>query len=186
VRSIFSTLGGLSLLVTVCHAGSVPRNHAEDGRAAVGAVIVTPSVKSPTFVDGQPAAGHDTLVTVNALFAFDKYSMTDIKPEGQKQLDLLAQRILMANDRIDSIHVRGYSDRMGDDSYDGELSERRAYTVMNYLVQRGVPFRMIVAEGRGKDAPVKTGCDSTDRSVLIACLAPNRRVWVGVEMKSVG
>jgi OOP family OmpA-OmpF porin len=73
---------------------------------------------------------------------------------------------------------------MGEDSYDGELSERRACAVMNYLVLRGVPFRMIVAEGRGKDAPVKTGCDSTDRRALIACLAPNRRVWA--EMKSVG
>jgi hypothetical protein len=39
--------------------------------------------------------------------SFDKYSMTDIKLEGQKRLDLLAQRILMERDRIGSIHVRG-------------------------------------------------------------------------------
>ena len=117
----------------------------------------------------------------DALFAFDKSAVGDITPNGREQLDTLAKKIVAAGDKVGGVHIIGYTDQLGSDSYNASLSERRAYSVMQYLVQQGVHSDAIVAEGRGKIAPVKTDCTDTDRNALIACLAPNRRVEVTVE-----
>jgi outer membrane protein OmpA-like peptidoglycan-associated protein len=118
--------------------------------------------------------------STDALFAFDKSALMDIKPNGREDLDSLARKIVAAGDGITSIQVMGYADRLGSDEHNAGLSERRAYTVMHYLVQQGVAQEQIVAEGRGKADP-KVECTDRDRTALIACLAPNRRVEVRVE-----
>jgi OOP family OmpA-OmpF porin len=76
--------------------------------------------------------------------------------------------------------VIGYTDRLGGTAYNQTLSERRAATVRDYLVGKGIEADHIDAEGRGEADPVKT-CEDTDRAKLIACLAPNRRVVVEAE-----
>ena len=60
--------------------------------------------------------------------------------------------------------------------------QRRADSVANYLVAKGVPAQNISAVGHGKANPV-TGstCDAVKgRKALIACLAPDRRVEIAV------
>ncbi|WP_266159843.1 OmpA family protein [Dyella silvatica] len=116
----------------------------------------------------------------DALFAFDKSALTDITPQGQADLDALARKIVAAGDGITSVQVMGYADRLGGDEHNAALSENRAYTVMRYLVKQGVAQEQIIAEGRGKADP-KVDCNDSDRTALIVCLAPNRRVEVRVE-----
>lgn len=118
--------------------------------------------------------------STDALFAFDKSALMDIKPNGQEDLDSLAHKIVAAGDGITSIQVMGYADRLGSGEHNAALSESRAYTVMQYLVKQGVAQEQIVAEGRGEADP-KVECTDRDRAALIACLAPNRRVEVRVE-----
>ena len=60
------------------------------------------------------------------------------------------------------------------------LSEKRAKTVLDYLVQAGVPAGKIISSGRGSAQPV-VDCKDAVRSALVACLAPNRRVEILVE-----
>ncbi|MGU0171886.1 OmpA family protein [Escherichia coli] len=72
----------------------------------------------------------------------------------------------------------GYTDRIGSDAYNQGLSERRAQSVVDYLISKGIPADKISARGMGESNPV-TGntCDNVkQRAGLIGCLAPDRRV----------
>jgi outer membrane protein OmpA-like peptidoglycan-associated protein len=120
----------------------------------------------------------------DVLFGFDKYKLADIKPDGKQQLDALASKITAKNDRIAHVQILGYTDQLGSDAYNDQLSTRRADTVKRYLDERGVPAALTTAEGRGKSAPVKTDCPMrSSHKALVACLAPNRRVEVVVDGK---
>ncbi len=126
-------------------------------------------------------AEHDTSLSADALFAFDRSSIADITDGGRARLDQLASELVAEKDRIAHIEVVGYTDRLGSDAYNQALSQRRADSVRQYLVADGVPADSIAAEGRGKsDAIVQ--CAEQARKALIACLAPNRRVVLRVEM----
>lgn len=119
-------------------------------------------------------------LSTDALFAFDKYALSDIKPNGREELDALAQKLTAPDAKAEHIHVIGYTDRLGSADYNQTLSERRAATVRDYLAGKGVASDHIDAEGRGEADPVKI-CDDKSRAKLIACLAPNRRVVVEAE-----
>lgn len=119
-------------------------------------------------------------LSADALFAFDKYKLSDIKPQGRERLDALAQKLTAPDAKAGHIHVVGYTDRLGSTDYNQTLSGRRAATVRDYLVGKGVNADHVDAEGRGEADPVKT-CDDKVRAKLIACLAPNRRVVVEAE-----
>jgi OmpA-OmpF porin, OOP family len=123
-------------------------------------------------------AEHRYTLSADALFAFDKSGIDDIKADGREQLDKLASQITAEGKDLGMVHVIGYTDRLGSDDYNDHLSQRRAYSVMDYLVKHGVPSSLIVAEGRGSVASVTSDCDQNDRSALIACLAPDRRVEI--------
>jgi len=71
----------------------------------------------------------------------------------------------------------GYADRIGEEDYNLELSERRAEAVRDYLADLGIELKLISAEGRGEGAPV-TGdaCHGRRGDALVACLQPDRRV----------
>ena len=82
---------------------------------------------------------------------------------------------------------------MGSEAYNQALSERRANTVANYLVSRGVPAQKISAVGLGESqARMTEACQAEvaklgkkvsaakKRSALIACIEPDRRVDVQI------
>jgi OOP family OmpA-OmpF porin len=84
----------------------------------------------------------------------------------------------MRNDpKIERVTITGHTDRLGTDSYNLKLSQRRAEAVKSYLVGKGVEARRLVAVGKGESSPV-VQCNDKDRQKLIDCLEPNRRVEV--------
>ncbi len=85
--------------------------------------------------------------------------------------------MLVANPRIKSVTIKGYTDRLGSDAYNLELSQRRADAVKAYLIGKGVAASRLVAIGKGKADPV-VRCEDSERTALIKCLEPNRRVEV--------
>jgi OmpA-OmpF porin, OOP family len=115
-------------------------------------------------------------ITVDAakLFAYDKSSL---QAEGKAALDDAAAKI-KANPEIKSITVTGYTDRIGSDSYNQKLSERRAKQVAAYLVAQGVDSSIISAVGKGKADPVVQCPGKKATKKLISCLQPNRRVEI--------
>jgi OOP family OmpA-OmpF porin len=84
--------------------------------------------------------------------------------------------------KLELVLVTGHTDRIGSQAYNQKLSERRADSVRNYLVSKGVPRDKIETLGMGKTQPVPgVVCTMTQMKALIACLAPNRRVDVEVK-----
>lgn len=129
-----------------------------------------------------PAAPQLQRYTLNAdaLFVFDKHTLGDMLPQGRKDLDELAAR-LRTFDQLNAVIVTGHTDRLGSDAYNQRLSQNRARTVVNYLVERGIPANIIRSYGAGETEQVKECADSLGRQKLIECLQPNRRVTVDVD-----
>lgn len=118
-------------------------------------------------------------LNADALFAFDKYSLGDIRYEGKEELRAFADKIRMFDD-LRGIRITGHTDRLGDEAYNQRLSERRAETVRRYLIQLGVPAGILSARGLGESFPVNE-CHDSNRARLIECLQPNRRVEIEVD-----
>lgn len=119
-------------------------------------------------------------VAADALFAFDKSGTADMLPGGRKQLDELAAQLKGQYKRFDTITVIGHTDRLGGDAYNQALSIARAATVRDYLIAQGLPQSALRAFGVGKTQPLVQCADSLQRTPLIACLQPNRRVELEV------
>lgn len=135
---------------------------------------------------GQGAAPAPAAEVVNKKFTLNSdvtfaFGKSTLKPEAAATLDGIYGEIAqVANAQVD---VAGYADRIGNDASNLKLSQRRAETVANYLVGKGVAQSAISATGYGEANPV-TGstCDAVKgRKALIACLAPDRRVEVSVK-----
>lgn len=119
-------------------------------------------------------------LSADALFAFDKFGVNDIKAGGREKLDRLAAAIkAYENEGRVGAFVVGHTDRLGDDSYNFDLSKKRADTIVGYLLSRGVKPVSLSAFGAGEMMPVKE-CASGTRQQLIDCLQPNRRVEVQI------
>ncbi|EKT62054.1 porin OmpA [Providencia burhodogranariea] len=116
----------------------------------------------------------------DVLFNFNKATL---KPEGQQALNELYTELSSIDPTQGRVLVVGFTDRIGSQNYNLPLSQKRAQSVVDYLVSKGVPASAIAAEGRGKEDPV-TGnkCDDVKgRAALIECLAPDRRVEIEIQ-----
>ncbi|MFZ7307640.1 porin OmpA [Avibacterium avium] len=136
-------------------------------RFGQGVPFVAPKEVSKTFS-----------LSSDVTFAFGK---SNLRPEAQNTLDGIYGEI--AQLKSANVAVAGYTDRIGSEAYNLKLSQRRAETVANYLVSKGVSQNAISATGYGEANPV-TGvkCDSVKgRKALIACLADDRRVEIAVK-----
>ncbi|MFU2059247.1 porin OmpA [Avibacterium volantium] len=136
-------------------------------RFGQGAPVVAPKVVSKTFA-----------LSSDVTFAFGK---SNLRPEAQSTLDGIYGEI--AQLKSANVAVAGYTDRIGSEASNLKLSQRRAETVANYLVSKGVSQNAISATGYGEANPVTgTKCDAVKgRKALIACLADDRRVEIAVK-----
>ncbi|MGL4205284.1 MAG: porin OmpA [Aeromonadaceae bacterium] len=119
-------------------------------------------------------------LTSDVLFDFGK---STLKPEGQAALTKLYNEITHLEMKDNQTVVYGYTDKIGSDAANQSLSQRRAQTVASYLISKGIPASKISSVGRGKSNPVTgTSCNSVkNRTALITCLAPDRRVEIEVK-----
>ncbi len=113
-----------------------------------------------------------------ALFAFDK---AVLRPRGQNTLnDFVAKMEAHPNVRL--LLVTGYADRIGTETYNLKLSQRRAAAVKRYLVSQGIAANRVQTVGKGEADPV-VACNGIRGNKLIQCLQPNRRVVVEIKMQ---
>jgi outer membrane protein OmpA-like peptidoglycan-associated protein len=109
-----------------------------------------------------------TLDSKSIRFDFDK---ADIKPEYRDILNRIAG-ILMTF-RGYTIAVYGYTDDIGTQTYNVQLSERRAEAVRDFFVQAGISPTSMSTKGFGKSDPRVPGSSEQAR-------AANRRVELAI------
>ena len=86
----------------------------------------------------------------NIFYDFDKASL---RPESEKALDEIAQ-MLRDNPNI-TVEMASHTDRHGSDEYNINLSLRRAKSVVDYLINAGIPAERLQAQGYGESRPKK-------------------------------
>jgi outer membrane protein OmpA-like peptidoglycan-associated protein len=110
----------------------------------------------------------------DVLFDTGKYSL---KPGAREKLAKVAG-ILLAYPSL-NIEVGGYTDNVGSDAMNQTLSENRAGSVRDYLVQEGVLTNAVSARGFGNTLPVATNDNASGRQ-------QNRRVELVVSGEAIG
>ena len=98
----------------------------------------------------------------NIYYNFNKW---DIRDDAAKELDKLVQ-LLIDNPEI-KIELGSHTDSIDDNSYNLQLSQRRAESAVRYIVQHGIAPDRIVAKGYGEERPIarNTNPDGTDNPV---------------------
>jgi outer membrane protein OmpA-like peptidoglycan-associated protein len=110
----------------------------------------------------------------DVLFDSGRYSL---KPGAREKLAKVAG-ILLAYPGL-NIEVGGYTDNVGGDAMNQTLSENRADSVRDYLVQEGVARNSVSARGFGNTLPVSSNDNSAGRQ-------QNRRVELLVSGDAIG
>jgi len=138
---------------------------------AVGCPVDTDGDGVPDYLDkcpGTPAGAtvnHQGCWVLEGLY-FD-YDKSDIKPAGHSKL----QEVIMVLEKNPDlkVEIQGHTDSRGSDAYNQKLSERRAHSVLNYLINAGIDARRLTARGYGESMPAAPN-DSAGN------MAKNRRV----------
>lgn len=94
---------------------------------------------------------------------------SELNPGAARKLDQLAQFLSEHKDR--RVQIDGFTDSVGSDSYNEDLSRHRADAVKSALLSRGIESSRISTQGYGKSFPVADNNDSGGRQL-------NRRVEV--------
>jgi len=79
------------------------------------------------------------------------YGKWDLRPESMVSLDKLVET-LNNNPNI-VIELGSHTDFRGDDKFNLELSQKRAQSVVNYLIEKGIEPERLVAKGYGETKP---------------------------------
>jgi outer membrane protein OmpA-like peptidoglycan-associated protein len=110
----------------------------------------------------------------DVLFAFGKY---DLRPNTREALAKLSG-IVLGHPGL-KLSVEGYTDSIGSDEVNQTLSQKRADTVRDYLIQQGVDASSITATGFGKSNPVASNDTDQGRQ-------QNRRVEIIISGEVIG
>ncbi len=126
------------------------------------------------LADSEAAAirreGNLIAISLKGDVTFDTNSAI-IRPGLYSEIDRIANILIKYPQTV--IQVEGHTDSTGPESYNMELSARRAETVKNLLVQRGVDPSRILTMAFGESAPIASNDTDFGR-------AQNRRVEIKV------
>ena len=110
---------------------------------------VEPVTKSEEYVLQFPLANISAPVLIdNIFYDFDKATL---RPESTAALDELVQ-LLNENPNI-TIELSAHTDYKGSDQYNEGLSQRRAESVVNYLIEHGITSDRLMPKGYGEGKP---------------------------------
>jgi outer membrane protein OmpA-like peptidoglycan-associated protein len=111
------------------------------------------------------------VVTLSGSILFRSAEST-LLASAREKLAQVVNALLSVRER--NIIVEGNTDSQGSESYNQDLSQRRADAVRDFLVQRGYPSDRIRADGKGEGNPIADNASPEGR-------ANNRRVEIVIE-----
>jgi OOP family OmpA-OmpF porin len=132
------------------------------------ATAVTPSAAAGASMAGGGGAadGSQGLRSVN--FDFDS---SKLRPDALTILDDNARTLKMNANAM--VEVAGHADSVNSEQYNQRLSERRAWSVTNFLTEKGVDKKRLKPKGYGELKPAADNATAQGR-------AKNRRVDLNI------
>jgi len=137
-----------------------------DGDGVADYMDQCPDTSAGVAVDsvGCPLPGETLLILNNVNFDFNSAQLTS---ESETILEQ-AVTVLKQNTGV-SVNIEGHTDSRGAESYNQQLSEKRAASVRDYLISRGVDASNLNSVGKGENSPLASNDTKDGRS-------KNRRV----------
>ncbi len=113
----------------------------------------TASIEKPFIknVPMTPLKAGESIVLRNVFFATNSY---DLRPESETELNKLFD-LLVKNPTL-KVEISGHTDNVGSDTKNMTLSENRAKSVYNYLINKGINASRLSYAGYGESKPVAT------------------------------
>ena len=139
--------------------------------------VCEPKAAAPAAAPKAAAFGEKVTIAADALFDFNKATL---RPEGKAKLDDVVGKAKQLN--LEVIIAVGHADRIGSAACNQKLSEKRAASVKDYLVSKGIPANRVYTEGKGSKQPVTKPdqCKGAKSAKVISCLQPDRRVDIEI------
>lgn len=102
----------------------------------------------------------EPVVIKNIYYEFSKWNLTD---SSKAIIDRTLYKLLMDNPRI-IVEISSHTDSVSSDEYNMKLSQKRAESVVKYLISKGIEKERLVAKGYGESKPIapNTNPDGTD------------------------
>ena len=100
------------------------------------------------------------MLLANVFYEVDSW---ELKKESMQELNNLAD--LIFNDKDIVVEIGGYTDATGTDEYNLSLSEKRALSVVNYLISKGISSDRLKYKGYGNAFPVGDNVTSEGRKL---------------------
>ncbi|MDB5985577.1 MAG: OmpA family protein, partial [Nevskia sp.] len=135
-----------------------------DGDGVCDAVDKCPGTPHGFKVDASGCIIEQTVILRTVNFEFNKATLT---PESKSALDEVAAGLI--GQPTLQVEVSGHTDAIGSAPYNLKLSQRRAQSVVTYLVGKGVAKTHLTSKGYGKTKPIADNKTAEGR-------AENRRV----------
>src|SRR5262249_33782228 len=131
-----------------------------------------PKVAGPRNPDPKKNGCPLVIVTEKAIQITDQVKFKFDSAELLRESDVVlgaVKKVLDEHPEITKVRVEGHTDNAGAADYNRRLSQRRAESVMKWLVDHGVDKKRLKAQGFGPDEPIESNATDAGR-------ANNRRV----------
>lgn len=119
--------------------------------------IAEPYIKK---INLNPIKIGEKMLLSNVFYETDSW---ELKKESVTELNNLVNLILSNKDLV--MEIGGYTDSTGSDTYNMTLSEKRALSVVNYLINKGISVDRLKYKGYGNSSPVGTNETSEGRKL---------------------
>ncbi|HEC5282800.1 TPA: OmpA family protein [Enterobacter cloacae] len=127
-------------------------------------------VKQCQYING----GGATLVQESLLFRFGGSQYEQLMPESRLKLLRIIETIKKTN-QVDAVNLVGFTDGIGQADTNRALSEARAESIRQKLIENGIPASIIHAQGGGVASSAQ-GCSSHSTNQNDGCNQASRRV----------
>jgi outer membrane protein OmpA-like peptidoglycan-associated protein len=106
-----------------------------------------------------PIKANESIVLNNVFFEYESY---DITKDSRSELNKLFN--LLSNNPSIKVEIQGHTDSKGKKAFNKKLSQKRAESVKNYLIKKGINLSRVNAVGYGEDQPIakNTNSDGSD------------------------
>lgn len=92
----------------------------------------------------------EPMVIKNIYYEFDK---AELNKKARKTIDTTLLKVMMETPQI-VVEISSHTDNKGKDAYNKKLSQKRAESVVNYLIKKGIDPKRLYAKGYGEEKPI--------------------------------